>query len=191
MGQAKIRKEEITALKSKTKAVANSTVDKFIGGRIIGGEEAVNSYFNDLSNRMSNEWNQLENQLSPVNMDLSIIAEPALDTTVVTASRKKVHLTVFTDPKFIDTVAGKSRPNTYLYQISMSKGSIILVLDKHPNRSKNWNDKVLPLTEAEQALTSWLLNCSDGRAPLFYPTDDIVKSVASKNRMSNVFSVLD
>jgi hypothetical protein len=190
MGQAKIRKAEIDALKSNSKKQINA-VTHTSGGTIIGGTEAVENYFNGLSNRMTEEWNRLESQLSPVNMDLSIIAEPTLSTTVVTASRKKVHLTVFTDPEFINTVAGKPRPNTYLYQISMSKGSIILCLDKHPNRSTNWNDEILPLTEAEQALTSWLLNCSDGLTPLFYPTDDIVKSVASKNQMSNVFRVLD
>ena len=181
-----------------TYKVANGKVVKSVkavkSGFVISGEQAINAHFAKAKSAAERQWADAFAVMSGANVDLTLLGKPILSTDITTFSGHKLGVVVFDNSTgVIGAVAGaladKKQPE-YLIQVWSGLKSVIIKVPRNANADRNWRDEVLPLTQAEQALTSWLLNASESGQGWFV-VDDVVKSVADKNKMYSVFSVLD
>lgn len=154
------------------------------------------NYFQELGNKVSDQWKSLYDIMSPYNVDLGMAATPLLDTTFKPLGQnKKMRCMITEDAAIVGSLNHKyNKSADYIIQLFdvKSNASTILLLNYRKDANINWRGEALPLSKAEMALTSWLLDTSEGKTGHpFYVVDDIVKTVADKHLFGNVFSVLN
>ena len=159
-------------------------------------DDEMEQHFSNLRNQIAEEWESVFEAMSPYNVDLSWSYSPLLDTTYKSDScGKKLRLVIIDDERIVTLFNKKYNQSRdviiQLFDVASNK-SAILREDIREDANVNWRGDRLALSKSESVLTSLLLNTSEGINPLpFYVVDDLVKSVADKNKFYNVFSVLD
>jgi hypothetical protein len=193
----KIQKRAASVRTNQELKVANQMFkDTGLSVKSFNDDADFDNYFQDLGDKVSNEWKSLDAVMTPYNMDLSMVGTPLLDTTFKCfGQNKKMRCMITEDDAILGSLNSKyNKSADYIIQLFdvKSNASTILLLNYRKDGNINWRGEALPLSKAELALTSWLLDTSEGKTGHpFYVVDDIVKTVADKNLFGNVFSVLN
>jgi hypothetical protein len=157
--------------------------------KIITGETAINDHFKMISDKRKEEIKYMLNIASSVNMPLRTINEPALKWEGK-ASSKRVIISFFTDPVFIERVT--KRNHDFIFQIEFVKEgkSLILSGNWRGDEELDWRGSKVALSENEKMLVNLLLNASEGKGP-FYFIDEFAKTCAADNGYMNFFRAID
>lgn len=180
----------------KVKVASQVFNDTGLSVKSFNDDTDFENYMENLGNQVSTQWKSLYDVMSPYNLDLSMVGTPLLDTTFKCfGQNKKMRCMITEDDAILGSLNSKyNKSADYIIQLFdvKSNASTILLLNYRKDANINWRGEALPLSKAEMALTSWLLDTSEGKTGHpFYVVDDIVKTVADKNLFTNVFSVLN
>ena len=163
---------------------------------IITDKNEIELYFKRKMLIKEESWNNALESMNSTNVDLTITTKPLLDTTFKSeVCNKKIRLVIIDDSVLVESLAGGKNPTPdillQIWDVNESK-NLIMASYIRVDSDINYRGEILQLTKVEKVLTSWLLNSYESE---FYGNvhvvNDIVKSVANMNSLSNVFSVLN
>lgn len=104
----------------------------------------LDEFYNNVQTELKNSAKDFVAQMSPANVDFSLIGEPAFSSKNKTLGNKKFRVNIFTDQRVTDTMSNHTgKPVASVIQIWNGANSAIMLCSPYEleDARKNWNNE--------------------------------------------------